>query len=471
MTNWKALAVLVAGLAAFGLGSAGPAALGFAGQGRAAESPAQAATQPVSEPISGPMYDVMKEEIPAEYADAMRTVRMYMERIKRIAPTFSASTVAIVQLRHSYGLRQAPDAVLIPLIESRIELLELLRTSDACGDNGLGVWGMYRPGDQNRDRIEKFGIALFRAAGAAARHPEPIERATRDDWARVVALFRQGGGSDSELAILKQGGVHDKARCPAAIRLFRAVLEIPGPAGRRVRAEVHGERLPEAFMADPAEPADDAAMAQVAAIVDDRFRGTTMVEAMKQEMPDEYADWLRKARPLIEKGVSPETLTTKMVTALFEPQHVSLVAEAPDALIVPVWKAHLALLEQVAPQATPEACGQFKRLWGSAPANANLSGIDALATGMFHAIGAERRSPRPVELSEEQDVLRVLIRVRELGGTIDDLKIFGIFGKANIADPRTCLAWSLFYRALLEMPGPDGARVRAEQVDGVLRGP
>lgn len=457
----------------------------------AAAAGAGRATGRATEPAVAGLLDLMQASMPGEY-EAM------MGRLGAIdigAPTSRealavelAATLPAIQRQHGPDLARAPDEFLVKLMASKVAMLEFAATRSSftnCASYPAGHSNIMVMNRHHLPTLGAFGTSLVEAIDASARDPRPVREAEVGDWPELVRQFRQDGGTEQELGLLRQPVAFDPNVCVAIVKLHRSLLGMRGPAGIRLRSALAAGfdgKLPAGIDLSPSTPmvqveapapvvqvetpapvqVETAAPAVQTTAPKTRAefeallaaRGFKMYEALKQELPQEYEAFVAAAlRP-----EAPQDVVGEIGPALME--NADLLDRAPDELIASFHKAQLAFLELVASRETPDACTRYASAGASAiqnPDQAYLLAFDALATSVIRAVGTAKRQPHSVEQPRDKDWLQVVALFRLAGGSDSDLRVLA----KNKPDPRYCPAMIRYYRAVLETPGPAGRRVRA----------
>ena len=248
MSMWKTATVVAAALGSFLLVKVLAGGFGFVSGKYLGDQLTGRAT--AEEMMSGLrsqgylMFHTMKQELPQDYATLTRELEGIVARSSTAAQARDeamAMTTAI-RRKHARWMHQAPDDSLYALIRSQLELLEIVdaRESPAvCARFAMtGPAALTKHDKQVLLAVDASGTHVIRAIGAAQKNPQPIEAATEGDWETVdTAMLAQGATSD-DLQSLAALDPKDENLCKAAIRFYRSVLTLDGPAGRRLRAEL-----------------------------------------------------------------------------------------------------------------------------------------------------------------------------------------------------------------------------------------
>jgi len=190
------------------------------------------------------MLDTMKLELPGDYAALTRELEAIVSRSATAAQARDEAMAVMMAIRrkHAKWMHQAPDDSLYPLMRSQLELLEIVDASESpavCARFAMtGPAALTKQDKQQMLAVDATGTHVIRAIGAAQKNPQPIEAATEGDWETVDTAMLAQGGTAEDLQSLAALDPKDENLCKAAIRFYRSLLTIEGPAGRRLRAEI-----------------------------------------------------------------------------------------------------------------------------------------------------------------------------------------------------------------------------------------
>lgn len=251
MKGWAKWAV-VAGMSAFALAAAkvAPVVVGYIGGREAVRWLTNDGPPSVSELESAlskqgfTFYAVIKAELPEEYPALMSSVISTMEgeADETIAQQKGMALLADLRRRHARSLLAAPDDALSAALYGQLDVLELVQrreTYQIC--NQVAASGPAVLGATDRQYHLAFNgaaISLFRAIGAGRRNAVKVEPASDDDWAEVGTKFLEMGATEEQSQALQTNDMTSPNYCPATILALKAVLDLRGPIGRRVRADM-----------------------------------------------------------------------------------------------------------------------------------------------------------------------------------------------------------------------------------------
>lgn len=189
-------------------------------------------------------YDVLEQELPEQFLETKRYLPEMVNDLDSIelAPVLVAMRFDEPRANNAALMRQAPDALLKAMIAAQHDMLALVATRETAEECARylkrGATIIFETDSPYALAYDAAGAAIFRAMGAATRTPVEVAAATDADWAAFAHAYLANGGTTDELKGLFGQGLPDQARCPAELRLYRTLLDLDGPLGHRVRADL-----------------------------------------------------------------------------------------------------------------------------------------------------------------------------------------------------------------------------------------
>lgn len=187
-------------------------------------------------------YDVLEHELPEQFLETRHQLPEMVNNLDSIdlAPDLVAIRFDEVRAGNAALMRQAPDALLKAMVAAQHDMLALVaarETAEECASY-LKRGARIISDSPYALAYDAAGAAIFRAMGAATRTPVEVAAATDADWAAFAQAYLANGGTTDELKGLFGQRLPDQARCPAELRLYRTLLDLDGPLGHRVRADL-----------------------------------------------------------------------------------------------------------------------------------------------------------------------------------------------------------------------------------------
>jgi hypothetical protein len=183
-------------------------------------------------------FRAVKEELPQEFKVLVREVLAAGEDNAETRRRYFAF-VADLRARYASDIFRAPDDVVSAAIRTNLDFLRVVEereSADVCAQ--FMLWGptvLNLEDPLYRRWVDKLETALVRAFGAALRSPDPVGRASNNDWLEAVADFR---GTPDQYRLVVGNDAANAGYCKAAVLFVEAVMRSPGPGGRRARAEL-----------------------------------------------------------------------------------------------------------------------------------------------------------------------------------------------------------------------------------------
>ncbi|WP_332691242.1 hypothetical protein, partial [Devosia sp.] len=190
------------------------------------------------------VYDALEQELPADYDEVTRQLQALVEKGPTPAQLRDEAMMLATAIRrkHARRMHEASDDSLSATLKAQLDLLELVASRETpakCAQYAVqGPAALANPDQRYMMAMDAAATNVFKALGGAMKNPQPIEPPTDSDWAEVGVAYLSDGGSVEELQAISTPDPKDEKLCATAVKFYRAVLTVPGAAGRRVRAEI-----------------------------------------------------------------------------------------------------------------------------------------------------------------------------------------------------------------------------------------
>jgi len=189
------------------------------------------------------IYETIKAELPDEYDALIPPFVASISEAKSRAEAQAQGYALTSGLRkkHASALLGARDEALHAVISSQLAVAEMVHRREpieTCNQYMTqGGIALTNPGPEYEKALDAAGTSLVRAIGSGRRDALPAEPASEEDWAAVVAEFMDLGGVEADIAAVGNMDIQSARLCPATLLFLKALLQVPNPAGRRVRAD------------------------------------------------------------------------------------------------------------------------------------------------------------------------------------------------------------------------------------------
>lgn len=190
---------------------------------------------------------LLAAELQRDFPDQYRALGERFEAIYRSGePNGNAIAAgkAVEELGAKYltQIHQAPDADLGTIVADMGALHALVlktegpKTCAVFSAKGSQVLFEAGVGAPYMERIDALEAAYFVGVAHAMAHPTTTLAPVAADWKRVTQRMLADGGKKSFVGIIARGDTKSAELCPAMVALLKAVTEVRGDAGARLRA-------------------------------------------------------------------------------------------------------------------------------------------------------------------------------------------------------------------------------------------
>ncbi|MBO6717707.1 MAG: hypothetical protein JJ913_07105 [Rhizobiaceae bacterium] len=190
------------------------------------------------------IFEALKEELPDIYDRFMGEIGGVIEGRATQEQASRRGFELMVRVRRDNAERllAAPDDALLQMLRSQITLLSLVESRETprkCAEFAIaGAEAIDEPDRLYRIAFDEAATTLVRAIGASSRWPRPVSAARDEDWVALRELYLERGGTDEELQSLAELDPGNPRLCETSVEFYEAVMALPGPPGRRIRAEI-----------------------------------------------------------------------------------------------------------------------------------------------------------------------------------------------------------------------------------------
>lgn len=187
------------------------------------------------------LFSVIKTELPSQYDGLMRQLIEIVENQSDEEEVFRKGYELLANFRkdHALLLRQAPQNEIRALITAQLEMIQIVQKREpasVCGNFALrGPIALNSKDKFYQKMFDDASVKMVKAIAAAKRSPTGSAAASEADWGD---LFNAFSGTDEEWQLIANENIANPAYCNAVMKLYGAMLAMPGEAGSRVRAEM-----------------------------------------------------------------------------------------------------------------------------------------------------------------------------------------------------------------------------------------
>ncbi|WP_395382515.1 hypothetical protein ACHMW4_20345 [Mesorhizobium sp. UC22_110] len=190
------------------------------------------------------IFTALQEALPAEYDKFMAGYLALAKEGRSAQETtaFIGKNLADIRRRHADALRKADPALVLAVLQAKLDMLELVKANETAQDCGSWiVTGTMTPAMQAKSATyaapaDRFAAAVMRAMGAGEKSAVEISAVTADDWQAIATQFVASGGTAAELKSLA-AGAQDPRACEVNQKFLKVLADAPGVSGQRMRAE------------------------------------------------------------------------------------------------------------------------------------------------------------------------------------------------------------------------------------------
>ena len=190
------------------------------------------------------IFTALQEALPAEYDKFMAGYLALAKEGRSAQETtaFIGKNLADIRRRHADALRKADPALVLAVLQAKLDMLELVKANETAQDCGSWiVTGTMTPAMQAKSATyaapaDRFAAAVMRAMGAGEKSAVETSAVTADDWQAIATQFVASGGTAAELKSLA-AGAQDPRACEVNQKFLKVLADAPGVSGQRMRAE------------------------------------------------------------------------------------------------------------------------------------------------------------------------------------------------------------------------------------------